>query len=116
MRTNEERTQRILERTEGLKRGRCRKKQGWINAAACVICLLLIIGIGEVMPGVMEEISEPQFNYASGVASLVGDHTELGYILMGILSFLLGVTLTILLYRIHQGNIEKVREKEDDEF
>ena len=57
-----------------------------------------------------------EVHHASGAASLVGSHAALGYILMGIMAFLLGVCVTVLLYRLHRRNERKQRENWDNEL
>ena len=47
-----------------------------------------------------------------GAASIFGNNSAQGYILMGTIYFLLGVCVTVLLYRLHRKN----REKKSDEF
>ena len=48
----------------------------------------------------------------AGAASIFGNNSAQGYILMGTICFLLGVCVTVLLYRLHRKN----REKKSDEF
>ena len=79
-------------------------------------CLILVVGIGSFMPGLTAGIPGGEVHHASGVASLVGSHAALGYILMGFMAFLLGVCVTMLLYRLHRRNERKQRENWDDEL
>ena len=45
-------------------------------------------------------------------------HTDevLGYIVMGLLAFLLGVCVTVLLYRLRRRNERRSREEKEDEL
>ena len=79
-------------------------------------CLILVVGIGSFMPGLTAGIPGGEVHHASGAASLVGRHAALGYILMGFMAFLLGVCVTMLLYRLHRRNERKQRENWDDEL
>ena len=103
MRTTEERTRLIRKRTAELKRGQQRRKQ---RVWDCV-CLLLVVGLGVWMP---EWLSSPVSHSPAGTASLMGSHGALGYIVMGLLCFLLGVCVTVLLYRMRR----RTKPKEDD--
>ena len=47
-----------------------------------------------------------------GAASIFENNSAQGYILMGMICFLLGVCVTVLLYRLHRKN----RENQSDEF
>ena len=58
------------------------------------------------------EIRKEQKNRRRQLAS----HAALGYILMGLLSFLLGVSVTILLYRLRRHNDRKKQEDREDEL
>ncbi len=118
MRTNEERIRLIHKRTAELKRKKEQKKRRVLDVACMAACLLLVVGIGSFMPGLSADIVGGEVHHVSGAASLVGNHSALGYILMGLLSFLLGVCVTVLLYRLRRRNERKQRENldDDDEF
>ena len=98
MRTSEERARLIHRRTAEIKQERRIKRQRRLDAA----CLLLVIGIGAMMPGLMRNAADGSIVHSSGTASLIGSHAALGYIVMGLLAFFLGVCVTVLLYRLHR--------------
>ena len=116
MRTNEERAGLVRRRTAELKRARQNKKRHAINAACIAACLLLVTGIGAWMPEWMKGAAGTGVRHASGAASLVGSHDALGYIMMGLLAFLLGVCVTVILYRLRRRSDHRRREDEDNEF
>ena len=116
MRTNEERTGLIHKRTAEIKRDRPKRKQRALDMICIAACLTLVVGIGSFMPGLTAGVPGGEVHHASGAASLVGSHAALGYILMGLLSFLLGVCVTVLLYRLRRRNERKQREDSDDEL
>lgn len=116
MRTNEERAGLIHKRTAEIKRERQKKKQRALDMICIAVCLILVVGIGSFMPGWTAGVSGGEVHHTSGAASLVGSHAALGYILMGIMAFLLGVFVTVLLYRLHRSNERKKRENSDDEL
>ena len=116
MRTNEERTGLIHQRTAEIKRERQKKKQRAWDMICIAACLILIVGIGSFLPDWVVGIPGGEVHHASGAASLVGSHAALGYILMGIMAFLLGVCVTVLLYRLRRRNERKQRENSDDEL
>ena len=95
MRTNEERMHLACEGA-AMRRQRRRRRR----SLACMAAgLLLVAGVGLRMPELMARASSIDVLRATGAASLIADHAALGYILMGLLSFLLGVCVTLLLYR-----------------
>lgn len=114
MRTNEERAGLIRRRTAELRRARQDKKRRAGNAACIAACLLLVAGIGAWMPELMRGAAGGGVRHASGAASLVGSHDALGYILMGLLAFLLGVCVTVLLYRLRGRSDQQRREEKED--
>ena len=116
MRTNEERIRLIHKRTAELKQKKEQKKRRVVDAACMAACLLLVVGIGSFMPGLSAGIVGGEIHHVSGAASLVGSHAALGYILMGLLSFLLGVCVTVLLYRLHRRNEREQQENSNDEL
>ena len=116
MRTTEERAGWIHKRTTEIKRERQRRKQRALDMICMAACLILVVGIGSFMPGLTAGIPGGEVHHASGAASLVGSHAALGYILMGLMAFLLGVCVTMLLYRLHRRNERKQRENWDDEL
>ena len=116
MRTNEERTGLIHQRTAEIKRERQKKKQRALDMICIAACLILIVGIGSFLPDWVVGIPGGEVHHASGAASLVGSHAALGYILMGLMAFLLGVCVTVLLYRLRRRNEREQQENSDDEL
>ena len=116
MRTNEERAGLIHQRTAEIKRERQKKKQRAWDMICIAACLILVVGIGSFLPDWVVGIPGGEVHHTSGAASLVGSHAALGYILMGLMAFLLGVCVTVLLYRLHRRNERKQRENSDDEL
>lgn len=108
MRTTEERMHLIEKRRREIKNTRKSQRKEVLAVAAC---LLLLVVMGTTMPGVVGGMEAIKVNYTSGTASILGNHEALGYILMGILSFLLGMCVTMLLYRLRRKQ-ERDRGKE----
>ena len=116
MRTNEERAGLIHKRTTEIKRERQRRKQRALDMICMAACLILVVGIGSFMPGLVVGIPGGEVHQQSGAAGLVGSHASLGYILMGLMAFLLGVCVTVILYRLHRNNERKQQENANDEL
>ena len=115
MRTNNERAALVQKRTAEIKRKRQKKKQRALDMICIVACLILVVGIGSFMPALMVAPGS-EVCHASGAASLVASHGALGYILMGLMAFLLGVCVTVILYRLHRNNERKQQENANDEL
>lgn len=116
MRTSEERTALIHRRTLEIKQEQKKKRQKVVETVSVAVCIVLVCAMGLWMPELIGGSVQRSGGYHTGAASLIGSHEQLGYILMGILSFLLGVCVTVLLYHLHRRGMEKHREDQDDEF
>lgn len=116
MRTNEERIRLIHERTAEIRKEQKNRRRQLRTAVCMAACLLLVVGIGILMPGFIHGAAAGTVSHTAGTASLVASHAALGYILMGLLSFLLGVSVTILLYRLRRHNDRKKQKDREDEL
>lgn len=114
MRTTEERTRLVHQRTAELKKEQCRRKNRLVGTVCTAACLLLVTALGLWMPQLAAV--QQGSSTLTGAASLVASHGALGYILMGILSFLLGVCVTVLLYRLRRRTEHQHSGEEDHEL
>ena len=106
MRTNEERAALVRQRTETIKEEQQRKKHkirmtvlGGVSLAAC-LCILVLMG--SAMPQITAGFGEATVSHTSGAASLLAGNEALGYVIMAIFAFLLGICVTLLLHVIHR--------------
>lgn len=116
MRTTEERMRLIGKRTAEIRRQEEEKKRRVQDGLCLAACLILVVVIGAFLPGVVSGLSYEDTGAMSGAASLVGSSEALGYIVMGLLSFMLGVCVTVLLYRLRRRNERRKQEETDDEL
>ena len=114
MRSHEERvaeTKRRIAKMEREKRLR-RDKITMISAVAA--CLVLLIGASLAMPGIAANIQTGDYSGFETAASMYGGGAALGYIVIGLLAFLLGVCVTVLCFRLRQMNREDDQNKESE--
>lgn len=111
MRTTEERMRLIYRRTQELKREKQRKRQRYAAALCFAASFCLIAGLGFWVSSHIGRAAV-ETAHASDAASLLASNGALGYILMGIMSFLLGVCVTILLFYVSRR--QKRRGKPED--
>ena len=116
MRTTEERMRLIGKRTAEIRRQEEEKKRRVQDGLCLAACLILVVVIGAFLPGVVSGLPYENTGAMSGAASLVGSSEALGYIVMGLLSFVLGVCVTVLLYRLRRRNERRKQEETDDEL
>lgn len=115
MRTNEQRLSLIQSRRAQIRRNHERKKQFAQSIGGLCVCLVLIVAMGIQIPGsVTVELRDTEA--LAGAASILESNGAIGYVVMGLLSFLLGVTVTVLLYRIHRDAGDDNREARDHEL
>ena len=112
MRSHEERvveTKRRIAKIEREKRLR-RDKITMISAVAA--CLALLIGASLAMPGIAANIQTGNYSGFETAATILGGGTTLGYMVIGLLAFILGVCVTILCFSIRQLNKEEQTEEQ----
>ena len=115
MRSHEERvaeTKRRIAKIEREKRLR-RDKITMISAVAA--CLALLIGASLAMPGIAANIQTGDYSGFETAASMYGGGAALGYIIIGLLAFLLGVCVTVLCFRLRQMCREDGQDKESED-
>ncbi len=110
-----ERCRKIKLRIRAIRAERQRKRLALTSLLSTSLCLISIICLGIFMPDMVSTGKSETFT-TYGAASLIGGHAELGYVIMGILSFTLGVCLTILIYRSRNryGQKDYREESEND--
>ena len=115
MRSHEERIAEVRRRIAEKERQK-RRKQRRIVAISCIAaCLAVIVGVSFAMPGIVGQIEPGTSSGFETAATILGGSTALGYIVIGLLAFVLGACVTILCFRIHQLNKEEQTEKQKED-
>ena len=83
-------------------------------ASAVAACLVLLIGASLAMPGIAASIQTGDYSGFETAASIFHSGAALGYIVIGLLAFLLGVCVTVLCFRLRQMNHEDRQDKESE--
>ena len=100
MRTTDERLAAAKRRAEELKR-RQRHRRSRAAAVSCAAaCLAVILGLSLAMPSITERFSGT--DYGIGMTASLFSAGSLGYILVGVLAFALGVCVTVLCFRLRE--------------
>ena len=95
MRTTDERLAAAKRRARELKRQRRSRVAALAGAAAC---LAVILGLALAMPSVTARFSGA--DYYGGMTASLFSGGSLGYLLVGLLAFALGVCVTVLCFRL----------------
>ena len=102
MRTTAERLAAAKQRARELERQR-RRVRG-ILCAGTAACFAVIVSLALVMPGITEGFSDTALG--GGMAVSIFSGRSLGYLVVGLLAFALGVCVTVLCVRLrgHEGD------------
>ena len=85
-----------------------RLRREWAAAVCCVAaCLAVIAGVSLSMPDIVSRIEMGTSSGFETAATMLGGSTTLGYIVVGLLAFVLGVCVTVLCFRIRRLNEEE---------
>ena len=114
---NEERIAEVKRRIEEKERRQRLRYRQIVSAFCIAACLAVIVGVSFAMPGIVGQITPGTSSGFETAATILGGGTALGYMVIGLLAFILGVCVTILCFRIRQLNKEEQTEeqKEDNE-
>ena len=115
MRSHEERVAETKRRIAKMEREKRRRRNTVTMASAVAACLALLIGASFAMPDIAASIQAGDYAGFETAASMYGGGAALGYIVIGLLAFLLGVCVTVLCFRLRQMNREDGQDKESED-
>ena len=114
MRSLEERVAETKRRIAKIERKKRRRRDTITITFAVAACLALIVGASLAMPGIAARIQTGNYVGFETTASIFHGGAALGYIVIGLLAFLLGVCVTVLCFRLRQMNREDDQNKESE--
>ena len=106
MRSHEERVAETKRRIAKIEREKRLRRNTITMASAVAACLALLIGASLAMPGIAANIQTGDYSGFETAASIFHGGAALGYIVIGLLAFLLGVCVTVLCFRLRQMSRE----------
>ena len=112
MRSHEERVAETKRRIAKMEREKQRRRNTITMASAVAACLVLLIGASLAMPGIAARIQTGDYSGFETAASIFHGGAALGYIVIGLLAFLLGVCVIVLCFWLRQMNREDDQNKE----
>ena len=115
MRSLEERIVETKRRIAKMEREKRRRRNAITMASAVAACLALLVGASLAMPGIAARIQTGDYSGFETAASMYGGGAALGYIVIGLLAFLIGVCVTVLCFRLRQMNREDGQDKESED-
>ena len=115
MRSHEERITETKRRIAARQREKRLRRDKITMVSAAAACLVLLIGASLAMPGIAAHIQTGDYSGFETAASIFHGGAALGYIVIGLLAFLLGVCVTVLCFRIRQLSRENAQDKESED-
>ena len=115
MRSHEERVAETKRRIAKIEREKRLRRNTITMASTVAACLALLIGASLAMPGIAASIRTGDYSGFETAASIFHGGAALGYIIIGLLAFLLGVCVTVLCFRIRQFSREDAQDKESED-
>ena len=109
MRSNEERVAAVKRRVEQIQRQKRRRKNRLLALSSAAACLAVIVGASFFMSGISEKLVAGNYTEYETAASVFGGGAAAGYIIIGLLAFVLGVCVTVLCFKL------KAFQKKDEE-
>ena len=115
MRSHEERVAEAKRRIAKIEQEKRRRRNTVTMACAVAACLVLLIGASLAMPGIAARTQTGDSSGFETAASIFHGGAALGYIVIGLLAFLLGVCVTVLCFRLRQMNREDGQDRESED-
>ena len=115
MRSHEERVAETKRRIAQIEREKRLRRNTITMVSAVAACLALLIGASLAMPGIAASIQTGDYAGFETAASMYGGGAVLGYIVIGLLAFLLGVCVTVLCFRLRQMSREDGRDRKSED-
>ena len=106
---NEDKIAVLFERTLDLKRKRRSYKVKVIGFLSAVLCIITIFSVVFILPEMKTEILSMSLAEDFS-ASIFSESNFLGFLAIGIIAFLLGITITVFCFRLKKWQDEKDRE------
>lgn len=110
MRSTEERVTAVRRRVAQIERRKRQRRNRIAALSSAAACLAVIVALSFVMPGISEKHTAGDYAGYETAASIFGGSAAAGYVVIGLLAFVLGVCVTVLCFRL------KVFQKKNKEM
>ena len=116
MRTNEERIAALHRRAAELERQKARRRRVFAaQAAAAAACLALAVILAVLIRGAAAGEAASGYPLTDMNASLFGSSTVLGTVVIAVLAFLLGASVTVFCFLLKKWSDHRTEEEKEDE-
>ena len=115
MLSHEERVAEVKRRIAEKERQKRQRRSQIAAVSGIAACLAVIVGVSLSMPGIVGRMEGSTSTGFETAATMLGGSAALGYIVIGLLAFVLGVCVTVLCFRIRLLNNEEPPAKQTEE-
>ncbi|MDL2238296.1 DUF4179 domain-containing protein [Christensenellaceae bacterium OttesenSCG-928-K19] len=98
MRTNKEITKEVQRRIAELREQKTKRKGRIYAAVSVAACIVLVVGLAVALPNIVPDTSPESLDMYN--ATLLAGSGAGGYVLIGVIGFVLGVVVTLLFSKI----------------
>ena len=109
MRTNEERIAALHERVHEMEIEKRKRRVREAGVSGTVLGIIAVFAFAFLMPGMMANI-HPLVIAKNLNASIFSNSSILGFLVIGIVAFLLGITVTVFCFRLKKWEEKQKRE------
>ncbi|MEG1887618.1 MAG: DUF4179 domain-containing protein [Oscillospiraceae bacterium] len=106
MRSIDERINAVKNRTSELQQKQKIRRNRIVALSSVAACLAIVVGMGVAMPGIMKQMSSDKFAVMGDVGSVFSSGNAIGYVLIGIVAFCLGVCVTLFCVQLRKSSKE----------
>lgn len=119
MRSHEERVAAVKRRIAEVEQQKKLHRNRFVMVSSISACLVLIVSLSVAMANIIKQITVGNYSVFEMTASIFGSGEALGYLLIGLTSFVLGICVTVLCFRIQKfqkedADLKTQRGKKDD--
>ncbi|MFI3172588.1 MAG: hypothetical protein R3Y58_09545 [Eubacteriales bacterium] len=91
---------KVLNKADEIKIEKRRKKRKFYSITTLATSLMIIITLSFVMPSVIDTMNMNLLSTNAYTGTFFADTPYLGYIIIGLIAFILGVVVTLICYKL----------------
>lgn len=114
MRSNEERVAAVKRRMAQLEEQKRRRRSRIAALSSVTVCLAIIVAAAFAIPGIAARFAAGDYAGYETAASIFGGSVAIGYIVIGLLAFVLGVLVTVLCFKLRDNQKKDGETEESD--
>ncbi len=113
MRSNEERVTAVKKRLREMERQKRQSRRRFFVAASAAACIFCIAGLSALFPALGQKIVPEGFGSMAMAGSIFSGSGMAGYMVMGVISFVLGVCVAAAAFEMQKRNRQEEQGEDD---